>query len=85
MAVKSAKAVRKPSAQGPASGRTQGRRLRIRLVRSLIAYPKNQQAVVRGLGLRKIGSEVIRPETPEIAGMVRKIPHLLKVEPVEEP
>jgi large subunit ribosomal protein L30 len=81
MAVKSAKAVRKPRAKIPAGGR----RLRIRLVRSLIAYPKEQQAVVRGLGLRKIGSEVIRPETPEIAGMVRKVSHLLKVEPVEEP
>jgi len=81
MAVKAAKAVRKKPAT-PAAG---GRRLRIRLVRSLIGYPANQHAVVRGLGLRKVGSEVVRPETPEIVGMVRKISHLLKVEPVEEP
>ncbi|MDH4198488.1 MAG: 50S ribosomal protein L30 [Candidatus Aminicenantes bacterium] len=81
MAVKAAKGVRKKPAK-PAAG---GRRLRIRLVRSLIAYPDNQHAVARGLGLRKVGSEVIRPETPEIMGMVRKISHVLKVEPVEEP
>jgi large subunit ribosomal protein L30 len=80
MAVKTAKAVRKPAKTAAGT-----RRLRIRLVRSLIAYPKAQQAVVRGLGLRKIGSEVVRPETPEILGMVRKIPHLLNVEPLEEP
>jgi len=81
MAIKSATVVRKPAAKTPAGNR----RLRIRLVRSLVAYPKNQQAVVRGLGLRKIGSEVVRPETPEVVGMVRKISHLLSVEPVEEP
>jgi large subunit ribosomal protein L30 len=80
MAVKTVRTVLKPATTAAGA-----RRLRIRLVRSLIAYPKNQQAVVRGLGLRKIGSEVVRPETPEILGMVRKIPHLVNVEPVEEP
>ncbi len=81
MAVKQAKVGRKGRAKSAAGGR----RLRIRLVRSLIAYPQNQHAVARGLGLRKLGSEVVRPETPEVLGMVRKISHLLEVEPVEEP
>jgi large subunit ribosomal protein L30 len=58
--------------------------LRVRLVRSLIGYPPIQRATARGLGLRKIGSEVVRPNTPEVRGMIDKISHLLKVEASEE-
>jgi large subunit ribosomal protein L30 len=61
------------------------RRLRIRLVRSLVGYPKGQRVIARGLGLRKLQSEVVRPETPEILGMVRKLSHVLAVETLEEP
>jgi large subunit ribosomal protein L30 len=58
--------------------------LRIKLVRSLIGYPRNQREVAKGLGLRKLQSEVIRKNSPEIWGMIRKIPHLLKVEVMEK-
>jgi large subunit ribosomal protein L30 len=40
--------------------------------------------VAKGLGLRKINSEVIRPDRPEIRGMVNKIIHLVRVEVVEK-
>lgn len=56
--------------------------LRIKLVRSLIGYPRQQREVTKGLGLRKINSEVVRPDSPEIRGMIDKIKHLLKVEAV---
>ncbi len=58
-------------------------KLRIKLVRSLIGYPQAQRQVARGLGLRKIDSEVIRPDTPDIRGMIGKIPHLVEVEVLE--
>jgi len=58
--------------------------LRIKLVRSLIGYNRSQRVVARGLGLRKLNSEVVRPNTPEIRGMINKIVHVLKVETVEE-
>ena len=58
--------------------------LKVKLVRSLIGYPLSQRAVARGLGLRKINSEVVRPNTPEIRGMINKISHVLKVEALEE-
>jgi large subunit ribosomal protein L30 len=58
--------------------------LRIKLVRSVIGYPKNQREVVKGLGLRKINSEVLRKDSPEIRGMINKIPHMLKVEVLEK-
>jgi len=58
--------------------------LRIKLVRSVVGYPKNQREVVKGLGLRKLNSEVLRKDSPEIRGMINKIPHLLKVEVLEK-
>jgi len=58
--------------------------LRIRLVRSPVGYPPVQRATVRGLGLRKIGAEVVRPNSPEIRGMVTSIAHLVNVEASEE-
>jgi large subunit ribosomal protein L30 len=57
--------------------------LRITLVRSLISHPLPQREVVKGLGLRKLGSSVIRKDCPEIRGMVRKVAHLVRVEAVE--
>ncbi|MFQ6039196.1 MAG: 50S ribosomal protein L30 [Candidatus Aminicenantales bacterium] len=59
------------------------KQLKIKLVRSLIGRPKTQREVVKGLGLRKVNSEVIRKDTPEIWGMIRKIPHLVSVEVVD--
>lgn len=59
--------------------------VRVRLVRSLIGYPRIQRETAKGLGLRKIDSQVVRPNTPEVRGMINKISHLLKVEASEEP
>jgi len=60
------------------------KQLKIKLVRSVIGRPQKQREVVKGLGLRKINSEVIREDRPEIRGMIRKIPHLIKVEELEK-
>jgi large subunit ribosomal protein L30 len=69
----------------PAKGKTkkstdEGRQLKISLVRSVIGRPQKQREVVKGLGLRKINSQVVRKDCPEIRGMINKIPHLLRVE-----
>lgn len=60
------------------------KQIKVRLVRSLIGRPKKQREVVKGLGLRKINSEVIRKDCPEIWGMIKRIPHLLEVEILEK-
>jgi len=60
------------------------RELRITLVRSLIGYPLRQRETARGLGLRKINSQVVRPDRPEIRGMIAKVSHLVKVEVMEK-
>ncbi len=53
--------------------------LKIKLVRSLIGRTERQRAVVKGLGLTKINSEVVRENRPEILGMIRKIEFMLEV------
>lgn len=58
--------------------------LRVKLVRSLIGQPRKQREVAKGLGLRKIDSEVMRKDCPEIWGMIKKISHLLEVEVLEK-
>ncbi len=60
------------------------KQLKVRLVRSLIGRPKKQREVVKGLGLRKINSEVTRKDCPEIWGMINKVPHLVEVEELEK-
>jgi len=59
-------------------------KIRIRLVKSLVGRTAAQRAVVRGLGLRRLQSSVIREKRPEIMGMVRKIDFMLEVTEVEQ-
>ncbi len=56
------------------------KKIKITLIKSGIARPGKHKVVLAGLGLRKLNHSVIRPDTPEIRGMVNKISHLLKVE-----
>jgi large subunit ribosomal protein L30 len=53
--------------------------IRIRMIGSVIGCPEKQRATVRGLGLRRLHQVVERPDTPEIRGMVKKIPHLVAI------
>ena len=58
------------------------KKLSITLVKSYIGYSYRQRLVVKGLGLRRLQETVIREDSPAVRGMVKKIPHLLKVEEV---
>jgi large subunit ribosomal protein L30 len=53
---------------------------RVTLVRSTIGKPKDQEATVRALGLRKLHQTVELQDNPSIRGMVSKVRHLLNVE-----
>ena len=55
--------------------------LKITLKRSLIGRPKEQRATVKALGLKKTNSSVIQEDNPVIRGMIRKVEHLIAVEP----
>ncbi|NOZ25622.1 MAG: 50S ribosomal protein L30 [Nitrospirae bacterium] len=54
--------------------------LKIRLKRSYIGNPEKLRRVLRSLGLRRIGQTVVKPDVPEIRGMINKVPHLVDVE-----
>jgi len=58
-------------------------KLKIKLVKSPIGYPRDQKATVRALGLRHLNHEIIKEDLPQIRGMIRKVSHLVKVEEVE--
>ena len=55
------------------------RTVRIKWVRSGIGFSHQQKRIVRSLGLKKLNQEVKRPDTPQIRGLVAKVPHLLKI------
>ncbi len=55
-------------------------KLKITLKKSTIGSQKAQIATVKGLGLKKINSSVIREATPETLGMIKKINHLVITE-----
>ena len=55
-------------------------KLKITLRKSIIGSQRKQIATVKGLGLKKINSSVIRESTPETLGMIKKIRHLVSTE-----
>ena len=59
-------------------------KLKITLVRSLIGRPETQRRTVRSLGLRKLNSFSILPDSPTIRGQIFKVKHLVKVEEVAD-
>ncbi len=62
---------------------TNGKKLKITLVRSGIARPGKHKVVLIGLGLKKLNKSVIRQDTPEIRGMISKVSHLVNVEDIK--
>jgi large subunit ribosomal protein L30 len=53
--------------------------IRVKMIGSVIGCPEDQRETVRGLGLRRLRQVVERPDTPQIRGMVEKVPHLVAV------
>jgi large subunit ribosomal protein L30 len=54
--------------------------LKITLKRSLIGSNQKQRGTVRALGLTKTNQTVIKEDSPQIQGMIRKVSHMLEVE-----
>ena len=55
-------------------------KLRITQVRSAVGQSKRHEGTLRALGLGKIGRSVERDESPQLAGMLRKVRHLVRVD-----
>ena len=69
--------------KGKGKGRKAGEKtVALRQVKSGICAPKKQKLTLRGLGFRRIGQTVVRPDNPATRGMVLQVRHLVEV--VEE-
>jgi large subunit ribosomal protein L30 len=55
-------------------------KVRITQIRSQIGETQKHRGTLRALGLGRIGKTAEHDETPVLAGMLRKVRHLVKVE-----
>ena len=56
--------------------------VKVTLVKSLIACKPNQIATAKSLGLTKIGNSIVLKNDQVLAGKIKVISHLVKVENV---
>ncbi len=71
--------MRRSMPKGKQAGEAGQKRLKITLVKSTIGFNKNQDRVVTGLGLRRLGHTVELADTPATRGMIHKVRHLVTV------
>lgn len=57
-------------------------KVKITLIRSLIGRNEKQRRTVHALGLKRINQSVLKEDSPQIRGMIRRVNHLVKVEEV---
>ena len=53
---------------------------KVTLIKSLIGAKPNQKATAKSLGLEKIGDSIVHEDNGVLAGKVKVISHLVKVE-----
>ncbi len=53
--------------------------IKVKQVGSPIRRPAVQRQILIGLGLNKMNKVVELTDTPEVRGMIRKVPHLVAV------
>ena len=53
---------------------------KVTLVKSLIGAKPNQKATAKSLGLNKIGDFIVHEDNAVLAGKVKVISHLVKIE-----
>ncbi len=56
---------------------------KVTLVKSLICTKPNQRATAKSLGLKKIGDSIVHTDDAVLAGKIKVLAHLVKVETVE--
>ncbi len=61
-----------------------GKKIQVKLVKSVIGTPQWMRTIVRTLGLRKLNDSSVVTDTGAIRGMVRRVPHLVELTEVKE-
>jgi large subunit ribosomal protein L30 len=59
------------------------KKIKITQVRSIIDRIEPQKRTIRALGLGRPGYSVVKKDTPQLRGMIRKVVHLVAVEEVK--
>jgi large subunit ribosomal protein L30 len=59
-------------------------KLKVTQTKSIIDRPKKQKRIIEALGLGRPNWEKIHNDTPQIRGMLKKVPHLVKFEKVKD-
>ena len=58
--------------------------LKVKLIRSPIGHKPKAKATILALGLKKLNHFVIKPDTPQIRGMLSKVDFLINVSEVKK-
>jgi large subunit ribosomal protein L30 len=58
-------------------------KIKVTQLKSGIGCPERQRATLRGLGLGKVHKSAILEDSVAIRGMIRKVSHLIAIEPAE--
>lgn len=53
--------------------------IKIQYFRSMICTPSKHKLVIKGLGFTRLNQVVTREDTPSTRGMIKKVPHLVRV------
>jgi len=59
------------------------KKLKITQTRSVIERREDQKRTIKALGLGRPHWSVLKADTPQLRGMIRKVVHLVKVEEVK--
>ena len=57
--------------------------LKIQLIKSPIGYKPKAKATILALGLKKLNHSVIKKDTPQIRGMIKKVEFLVQNDPLQ--
>jgi len=56
------------------------KKVKVRLVKSVIGCKQSHRETVRGLGLRRVNHVVELADTPQVRGMINTVHYLVQVE-----
>jgi len=59
--------------------KSDGKKLKVRQVRSGIGCPREMRETLKALGLGKMNRVAERPDNAVVRGMVKSIPHLVEI------
>lgn len=63
-------------------GARKGKRKERKNIQSGIGRLPAQRLILRGLGFRRLQQTVVRPDTPQVRGLIRKVSHLVEIRDV---